>query len=193
MKKNLLFWIFLFFLCFKSICFSQNLQKNVVGETDTFFVWEELNLEDAENTGFVYQDCDFMNVLLGSVQLGIIRPFANDSLQMRLSQEDFLKRINQNNISNKIILKNKVKCQFDKIIHQEILAISIYSVTRKLICTLSYQELKQNLLLDNLEAMICLVEGLKIPLVEVFDNYSFKTTVLRKRKIVLYPTIFCSV
>ncbi len=179
------------FLFTQTIGFSQNLQENVEIETNTFFVWEELNLEDAENTGFTYQDCHFTNMLLQSVKLGIIRPYANDSLQMRLSQEDFLNRINQKYILSKIILKNKVKFDFDKIIHQEVTAISVYSINEKskekekesLICAFSYQELAQNLLLDNSEAMICLGEGLKIPLIEVFENHSFKTTFLRKRKI----------
>lgn len=183
--KNI--FLLLLFLFTQSIGFSQNSQENVEVETNTFYVWEELNLEDAENTGFTYQECNFMNMLLRSVKLGIIRPYQNDSLQIRLSQEDFLNRINQNKILNKIILKNKVKCDFDKVMYQEILAISIYSTnekgSEKLICAFSYQELEQNLLLDNSEAVICLGENLKIPLIEIFKNHSFKTTFWKKKKI----------
>jgi hypothetical protein len=124
-----------------------------------------------------------MTMLIRSVQLGIVRPFTNDSLQTRLGQEYFEQRINKNKILNKIILKSKVNYQVDKIIYQEILAVSIYSEKGKLICAFSYEELKANLLLDNSEAMLCLGENLKIPLVEVFENSSFKTRFLRRVKI----------
>jgi hypothetical protein len=172
------------FLLFESICFSQTLQKEKeeILKTDTFLVWEILDLQEAENTGFMYQDCNFIALLLQSIKLGIIRPFANDSLKIRLSQENFLERINQKNTSSKIILKNKMKYQVDEIVYQEILAVSIYSEKGNLICAFRYEELKANLLLDNSDAMICLGENLKIPLIEVFNNHSFKTLFLRKIK-----------
>jgi hypothetical protein len=144
-------------------------------------------LQQAENTGFVYQECDFINLLLESVRLGIIRPYTNDSLQIRLSQEDFLNRTTNRIVLNKIILKSKVNYQVDKISQQEVIAISICSEKGNdkidLVCAFSYEELKANLLTDNSEAMICLGENLKISLVEVFENHSFKTEFLRKVKI----------
>lgn len=174
MKTTLLVLLFLFV---------QTIQQNTVLETDTFFLWEILDLEQAENTGFMYQDCDFKNLLLEGVKLGIIRPYLNDSLEIRSSQETFLNRINQAIILDKIILKSKVKYQVDEIVERKLLAISIYSTKGNLICTFSYKELKENLLSDNSEAMICLGEDLKIPLIEVFDNYSFKTEFLKRVKI----------
>lgn len=180
MKTTL--FVLLFFIC-QSIGFSQTLNKEEVLKTDTFFVWEVLDLQQAENTGFMYQDCNFINLLLGSVRLGIIRPYRNDALQIRLPQEDFVKRKKQGNALNKIILKNKVNYQDYEVLSHEVIAISIYSEKGQLICAFSYEELEQNLLLNNSEAMICLGEGLKIPLIEVFENQSFKTEFLRKVKI----------
>ena len=171
------------FLYSQSICFSQTLPKEESLETDTFFMWEVLDLKQAENTGFMYQNCNFKNLLLEGVQLGIIRPFSNDSLQIRLSQEDFLNRTNQKKASNKIILKSKVRYKFDEIIYQDVIAISLYTTEGKLICVFSYKELKANLLLDNSDAIICLGENLKVSLVEVFENRYFKTKFLRKVKI----------
>lgn len=184
MKISLFLLLFLFW---QSISFSQTLNKGEVLKTDTFFVWEVLDLQQAENTGFMYQDCNFINLLLESVRLGIIRPYKNDSLQTRLSQEDFLKRKNKGNILNKIILKSKGNYQLDEILFQKVVVISVYTTEGNdkinLLCAFSYEELEQNLLLNNSEAMICLGEDLKIPLVEVFDNHSFKTEFLRKVKI----------
>ncbi len=158
-------------------------QQNILLEKDDFLVWEILDLEQAENTGFRYQDCDFKKLLLEAVKLGIIRPYLNDSLETRSSQETFLNRTNQAIISNKIILKSKVNYQVDEITDKKLLAISIYSTKGNLICAFSYEELKENLLLENSEAMICLGEDLKIPLIEVFENYSLKTKFLKRIKI----------
>ncbi|WP_375559758.1 hypothetical protein ACE193_18795 [Bernardetia sp. OM2101] len=180
MKTTL--FVLLFFIC-QSISFSQTLNKEEVLKTDTFFVWEVLDLQQVENTGFMYQDCNFINLLLESVRLGIIRPYTNDDLQMRLAQQVFEYRVNKNNIFNKIILKSKVNYQVDEIFSHEVIAISIYSEKGQLICAFSYQELVQNLLSENSEAMICLGDGLKIPLIEVFENQSFKTEFLKKVKI----------
>jgi len=182
MKTTLLVLLFLFV---------QTIQQTIDLETDTFLMWEILDLQQAENTGFVYQDCDFLNLLLEAVKLGIIRPYMNDSLQTRLSQQTFLERINQNTISNKTILKSNVEFEFDEIIdnvdkknsNKKLLAISIYSTKGNLICAFSYKELTENLFSENSEAMICLGEDLKIPLIEIFDNYSFKTEFLRRIKI----------
>lgn len=175
------------FLSLSFFLFPKNLQQNIASETDAFFVWEILDLQQAENTGFMYQDCNFINLLLESVRLGIIRPYTNDSLQIRLSQEDFLKRKNKGNVLNKIILKSKVNYQVDKIRSQEVIAINIYTTEKNnkinLTCAFGYEELEQNLFLNNSEAMICLGENLKISLIEVFENRSFKTDFWRKIKI----------
>jgi len=83
LKLNLMktTFLFLLFLFYQTIGFSQNLQENIEIEKNTFYVWEELNFEN---------------------------------------------RVSSNKIVNKIILKNKVKYDFGKIIHQEMTAISIY-------------------------------------------------------------------
>ncbi len=185
----------LLFLFYQTNYFPQNYTKEYTREnqnakTNTFLVWQELDIEQAENTGFVYQDCNFKTMILQSVILGIMRPYQNDSLQLRLSNQIFEDKIKDKYISSEIVLKNKVKYEYDEVIYQELIAISIYSVNeegkgkgkKELICSFSYPELKDHLLLDNPEAMICLGNGLKIPLIEVFENRSFKTRTLRKIK-----------
>lgn len=168
-------------MCF-GICSLTENKKTIHFQTATFVVWEELDLEQPENTGFVYQECNFLKLLLNSIKLGVIRPYRNSRLKYRLSQQEFLERIDKVSISNKIILKSKVKIEFGKIIDRQLIAMSIYSEKGKFICSFDYEEVRENWFLDNPEAMICLGEGLKIPLTEVFENRLYKTTLLRKKK-----------
>ncbi len=56
-------------------------------------LWHRISLKQKQNRPFFAAGNEITAVIIDAVKLGIIRPYKNDSLQTRMSQEDFLSNI----------------------------------------------------------------------------------------------------
>ncbi len=56
-------------------------------------VWHRVSLKQKQNRPFFAAGNEITGLIMEAVKLGIVRPYQNDSLQTRMSQEDFLKNI----------------------------------------------------------------------------------------------------
>jgi hypothetical protein len=111
-------------------------KKNVVGETDTLLCGKNW-IEDAENTGFVYQDCNFINLLFSRCTTRNCRPLCKWLHKWEIITTRSLNRTNKKNTSNKISFPvPKSSPHFDKIIFKKYQQLVFYSVTGKLIVLL---------------------------------------------------------
>jgi gliding motility associated protien GldN len=56
-------------------------------------VWHRVSLKQKQNRPFFAAGNEITGLIIDAVKLGIVRPYQNDSLQTRMSQEDFLSNI----------------------------------------------------------------------------------------------------
>jgi gliding motility associated protien GldN len=56
-------------------------------------LWHRISLKQKQNRPFFAAGSEITAVIIDAVKLGIIRPYKNDSLKTRMSQEDFLSNI----------------------------------------------------------------------------------------------------
>ncbi|WP_375558998.1 gliding motility protein GldN [Bernardetia sp. OM2101] len=56
-------------------------------------LWHRISLKQKQNRPFFATGNEITGVIIDAVKLGIIRPYQNDSLKTRMSQEDFLSNI----------------------------------------------------------------------------------------------------
>ncbi|WP_338812049.1 gliding motility protein GldN [Bernardetia sp. Wsw4-3y2] len=56
-------------------------------------LWHRISLKQKQNRPFFATGNEITGIIIDAVKLGIIRPYQNDSLQTRMSQEDFLSNI----------------------------------------------------------------------------------------------------
>jgi gliding motility associated protien GldN len=56
-------------------------------------LWHRISLKQKQNRPFFAAGNEITGLIIEAVKLGIIRPYQNDSLQTRMSQEDFLSNI----------------------------------------------------------------------------------------------------
>lgn len=56
-------------------------------------VWHRVSLKQKQNRPFFAAGNEITGLIIDAVKLGIIRPYQNDSLKTRMSQEDFLSNI----------------------------------------------------------------------------------------------------
>ncbi len=56
-------------------------------------LWHRVSLKQKQNRPFFATGNEITGLIIDAVKLGIIRPYQNDSLQTRMSQEDFLSNI----------------------------------------------------------------------------------------------------
>lgn len=56
-------------------------------------VWHRISLKQKQNRPFFASGNEITGLIIDAVKLGIVRPYQNDSLQTRMSQEDFLSNI----------------------------------------------------------------------------------------------------
>jgi gliding motility associated protien GldN len=56
-------------------------------------VWHRISLKQKQNRPFFAAGNEITGLIIDAVKLGIVRPYQNDSLQTRMSQEDFLSNI----------------------------------------------------------------------------------------------------
>lgn len=56
-------------------------------------LWFRMSLKEKQNLPFFAVDNEITKVIIDAVKLGIIRPYKNDSLRTRMSQEEFLENL----------------------------------------------------------------------------------------------------
>lgn len=56
-------------------------------------IWHRISLKQKQNRPFFASGNEITGLIIEAVKLGIIRPYQNDSLQTRMSQEEFLSNI----------------------------------------------------------------------------------------------------
>jgi len=56
-------------------------------------IWHRISLKQKQNRPFFAAGNEITGLIIDAVKLGIIRPYQNDSLQTRMSQEDFLSNL----------------------------------------------------------------------------------------------------
>ncbi|AFM03339.1 gliding motility associated protein GldN [Bernardetia litoralis DSM 6794] len=56
-------------------------------------LWFRMSLKEKQNLPFFAAENEITKVIIDAVKLGIIRPYANDSLRTRMSQEEFLENL----------------------------------------------------------------------------------------------------
>lgn len=56
-------------------------------------LWFRMSLKEKQNLPFFALDNEITKVIIDAVKLGIIRPYKNDSLRTRMSQEEFLENL----------------------------------------------------------------------------------------------------
>ncbi len=56
-------------------------------------LWHRVSLKEKQNRPFFATENEITGLIIDAVKLGIIRPYQNDSLRTRMSQEDFLSNI----------------------------------------------------------------------------------------------------
>jgi len=56
-------------------------------------LWFRMSLKEKQNLPFFAVDNEITKVIIDAVKLGIIRPYKNDSLRTRMSQEEFLQNL----------------------------------------------------------------------------------------------------
>ncbi len=93
-----------FSTCFQQVAFTQetdaygyNMQSlRPIHHDDQFFrksLWLRLDLKEKQNKALMAKNNEITKVIIEAVKAGILRPFNNDSLATRMSQEQFLQNI----------------------------------------------------------------------------------------------------
>jgi gliding motility associated protien GldN len=56
-------------------------------------LWYRVSLKEKQNRPFFARNSEITRLIIEAAKMGIVRPYANDSLRTRLSQEEFIKRL----------------------------------------------------------------------------------------------------
>ncbi len=166
-----------------------------IHESDQAFrntIWYRIDLNQEANQPMFAKDLEITRIIVEAVKAGILRPFLNDSLNTRMSYEDFIKNLTIANTKKEYlptqitlleVREDIIYSKKDLRFYHDIQAINLYipahlhsSKKEKFIAAFSWKEIVENVFKDNPQAVWFNKKDNNehLPLLEAFNKRLFK-------------------
>ncbi|TAH20125.1 MAG: hypothetical protein EAZ08_06955 [Cytophagales bacterium] len=155
-------------------------------------IWYRIDLSQEANQPMFAKDLEITRIIVEAVKAGILRPFQNDSLTIRMPYEDFITNLAIANTSKEYsptqitlleVREDIIYSKKDLRFYHDIQAINLYipahlhsSKKEKFIATFSWKEIVKNVFEDNPQAVWFNKKDNNehLPLLEAFNKRLFK-------------------